>query len=116
MARNIGAEVTERLATIFFHHPKSRDCIGHDRGLGIFRQGQLVERSLTHQLEQILLQRVIDFLENFPGGAAGLGERLAHADCLAPLPRKNKCTHMNPHCYICRVNYARLSGHASAAA
>ena len=101
VAGDIAAQIFQRLAAVFFHDPQGRDGIGHDRRLRIFGQGQFFGRAFAHQLEQILLQRVIDFLENFAGGAAGLGKRLAHADRLAALSRKNKCAHDHPHCKIC---------------
>ena len=42
-------------------------------------------------LRQLLRQRVVDFLEDFARGRERIGQRLAHADGLAALPRKNEC-------------------------
>ncbi len=43
--------------------------------------------------EQALRERVVDFLENLASGNERIGERLAHADRLATLSRKDECTH-----------------------
>ena len=77
-----------------FQHAQRCNCIGHDRGLGIFRKSQLIFRAFGHQAEKLLPQRIVDFFENLPGNHAGIGQRLAHADRLATLPRKNECAHL----------------------
>jgi len=97
VARDIAAQILQRLAAVLFHDPQGRNRVGHDSRLRILGQGQFVGGPLAHQLEQTLLQRVIDFLENFASGAARFGKRLAHADRLAALSRKNKCAHDDPH-------------------
>jgi hypothetical protein len=38
--------------------------------------------------------RLVHLLEQVAGDAAGLGERLAHADRLAPLAGKDECAHI----------------------
>ncbi len=63
---------------------------GHEGGLGVGRQGQLVRRPLPHQGGELLRQRGIDLLEHRPCLREGLGEGLAHADRLAALPRKDE--------------------------
>ena len=42
---------------------------------------------------QLLAERLVHLLEHGAGLPARLGERLAHADRLAPLPRKDECAH-----------------------
>ena len=60
----------------------------HDRRLGIFGELELVLRPVPHQPEQVLAERLIDFVENVVRGSARFGERGAHADRLAALPGK----------------------------
>ena len=73
----------------------------HDRRLRILRQLQLIVRTFAHQPEQVLAQRLVDFVENVLRGSARLRERRAHADRLAALPRKNECAHRSPCWYGC---------------
>ena len=85
--------------------------IRHDRRLGIFGELELVLRTVPHQTEQVLAERLIDFMENIVRGSACLGERGAHADRLAALSRKNECAHFRP----CYEPPGRLSRHAAIA-
>jgi hypothetical protein len=80
------------------HRPKHCDGMRHDCGLRIFGKLQLVVGPFAHQPEEMLVQRFVDFVEHVPCGAAGLGERCAHAGCLTALPRENECAHLSP-CY-----------------
>ena len=52
------------------------DRIRHDRRLGIFGQHQLRLRPFAHQAEQVLAQRLVDFLETSRATGDGGGERL----------------------------------------
>ena len=81
-------------STLHFQNTQGRDGIGHDRGLGIFGQRQVGLRPAAHQPEQALPQRVVDFLKHLARNRARLGQRLAHADSLAALPRKDECPHV----------------------
>jgi hypothetical protein len=85
--------VGQRDAAFLFQHAQHGDGMGHDRGLGVLGQGQRLVGPLRHDLEQLLAQRVVDFLEHFARGGAGGGEFGAHAHLLAALPRKNECPH-----------------------
>ena len=68
----------------------------HDRRLRIFGELELVVRPFAHQPEQVLAERLVDLVEHVLRGPARLGERGAHADRLAALPRKNECAHRQP--------------------
>ena len=81
-------------AALFFQHPQGRNCIRHNRGLCVFGQRQVAFRPFAHQLEKILPQRVVNLLKHGARGDACFGERLAHANGLAALSRKNECAHM----------------------
>jgi len=70
-----------------------RHRIGHDRRLGVLGQHQLFGRALTHQPRQILAQRLVRLLEDGACLPARPGQRRAHADRLAPLPREDECAH-----------------------
>ena len=63
----------------------------HDGRLRIFREQELIIRSLPHQAGEILLQGFVHFLEQFAGGGERLSQRLAHADGLASLAGKDEC-------------------------
>src|SRR5690606_38743402 len=77
-------------------YPQRRDRIRHDRGLGVLGEGQFVLRPLAHQLEEMLAERLVDLLKHLAGCRRSLGERLAHADRLAALTRKDECAHDKP--------------------
>ena len=63
----------------------------HQRGLRILGQRQPVGRAVPHDGGELLAQRFIDFVEHVAGGGKIVRKRLAHADGLAALARKNKC-------------------------
>ena len=87
--------VRERKAAFLFEHAQHGNGIGHDRGLGIGGERQRILGPAGHQREEVLLQRIIDFLKHFARGGAGGGKLCPHTDFLTALPRKNKCPH---HC------------------
>ena len=60
------------------------------RRLGVLGQGQILDRAVPHQLAELLLQGVVDFLEHRASGREGDGELGAHADGLAALAGKEK--------------------------
>src|SRR3546814_16457870 len=45
---------------VLLEHPERRDRVGHDRGLRILGQRQVVGRPFAHQPEQILAERLLD--------------------------------------------------------
>ena len=57
---------------------------------------QLLLRPFAHQPEEVLAERLVDLVEHVARGAAGLGQRGAHADRLAALSRKKECAHLVP--------------------
>ena len=75
----------------------------HDRGLGVFGEGQIAFRAFPHQPRQLLRQRVIDFLEDFARRRERIGQGLAHADGLAALSGKNECA---SHCGGRQIKHA----------
>ena len=96
MARDIICLFRQAQAAFLFKDAQGRNGIGHDGRLGIFGERQLIFRAFGHQAEQRLAQRLIDFLKHLPRNGTGIGQRLAHADGLAALTRKNKCAHRSP--------------------
>src|SRR3569623_480312 len=85
--------VGEAIAAFLLEHAQHRDGIGHDRGLRIGSELELVLGTLGHQLREALSKRLVDFLEDFAGGGAGGGKRGAHADRLAALPGEDESAH-----------------------
>ena len=69
------------------HHGKAH---GHQGGLGVGRECQIVGRTLPDDGRELLGQRFVDLVEHGPGLRKGFGERLAHPDGLTALPRKDK--------------------------
>jgi hypothetical protein len=51
---------------------------------------------LADQVGQVLLQRLIDFLEDLARNRKGVGQRLTHADGLGSLSRKNERVFHDP--------------------
>src|SRR3546814_19935780 len=49
-----------------------------DRWLGILSESQIAVWSFTHNTEEMLAQRIINFLKNLPCGGTGFCKRLAH--------------------------------------
>src|SRR5689334_19001502 len=70
----------------------------HDCGLRVLGKLELVVRPLAPQPEQILAERLVDLVEHVLRAPARPGQRGAHPDRLAALPRKNECAHRDP-CY-----------------
>ena len=70
--------------------------MGHDRGLGIFREPQVIVRPIAHEAEEVLAERLVDLREHVSRCAARFGQRGAHADRLAALSRKKECAHLGP--------------------
>ncbi|MNE54525.1 hypothetical protein D3C80_1493080 [compost metagenome] len=77
-------------AELDLQHPRRRRRDGHQGRLGVFGQGQLVFRAFAHQVEQLLVQRVVDLGEDVACAGEGLGESCAHADALAALTGEEK--------------------------
>ena len=94
MARDEIAFLRKADAAFGFEHAQSRNGICHNRRLGIFGQRKLAFGAITHQPEQMLAKRFVDFLKHRAGGGAGVGERFAHANRLAALSWKYKCAHI----------------------
>ena len=87
------ARILQLHAEVLLQHAQRGDGIGHDRGLSIGRQREFGIRPFAHQREQLLVQRVVDFLKGLARGGAGFGEVGTHADLLAPLPGEDESSH-----------------------
>jgi hypothetical protein len=61
---------------------------GHQCRLGVLGERKLVGGALPHDRGEGLGQRRIDFLEYGARGCKRLGQRFAHTDRLAALPRE----------------------------
>ncbi len=94
VARDEIGLVAQTNAAFLFEHAQHGDGVGHDRGLGICGEGQLVLGAFRHQLRQLLAERLVDFLENFTRMRARGGERTAHADGLAALSGEDERAHL----------------------
>jgi len=63
---------------------------GHQGGLGVLGQRQLVLGPLAHQDRQLLAQRLVDLGIDLAGRGEGVGQGRAHADRLAALSGEQK--------------------------
>src|SRR5580765_6306050 len=64
-----------------------RRTVREDRRLGVLRRGQLLFRSLEHQLRQRDAERFVDRAEDVARRRKSLRQIFAHADFLRALPR-----------------------------
>ncbi|GAA3907742.1 hypothetical protein GCM10022276_27700 [Sphingomonas limnosediminicola] len=83
-------------ATVFREGAEYGDRMRHNRGLRIFSELQLIVGAIAHEAKQVLAERFVDFLKHVLRGPARLGERCAHTNGLAALPRKNESAHLTP--------------------
>ena len=90
VSRDIG-KADRHIARLPLERAEHRDRVGHDRGLRVLGQLQLVCRTFGHQLEQVLAERLVDLFEHRARLGARFGQGLAHADLLTALSRKNEC-------------------------
>ena len=72
---------------LHLHPPRAqgRDCICHNRGLGVGGQRQLVRRPLAHDPGEVEAQRIVHLLPHCARGGLRIHQRRAHADRLAAL-------------------------------
>lgn len=80
-----------------FENADDGDRDGHQRRLGVRRQGQRVLRTIEHDVRKLFTERLIDLLENGAGFGKILGEILAHADGLTALTGKSES---NGHSHV----------------
>jgi hypothetical protein len=73
-------------------HPNDCHARGHNRGLRIFGQDKIIVRSFPHQFAEPLPEGFVNLLKNVACCWERLGKGLAHANRLAALPRKDKCS------------------------
>src|SRR3546814_2572855 len=71
----------------------SSDVCSSDLWLGILSESQIAVWSFTQNTEEMLAQRIINFLKYLPCGGTGFCKRLAHTHGLTALPWKNKSPH-----------------------
>ena len=83
----IALQVETRLG---LEHADRGEADRHQRRLGIARQRQLVLRPSKMIAESFSPERLVDLLENRARRGKRIGQRLAHADGLAPLAGKDE--------------------------
>jgi hypothetical protein len=77
-------------AAFLLQHAQHGHRVRHQRGLGVLGQNEFFGRAFEHQLGQLLLQGLVDFLEHLPRHGEGGGEVATHADGLAALAREDE--------------------------
>src|SRR3546814_7148624 len=93
MASNEIRLIGQTNAAFLLQHPQRRNGVRHDRWLGILSESQIAVWSFTQNTEEMLAQRIINFLKYLPCGGTGFCKRLAHTHGLTALPWKNKSPH-----------------------
>ncbi len=90
-ATNLTSRLRSRPASVS-SDPKRRERHRHQRRLGILGRASASPTAPPRiTCDELLAERLVDFGENRArGGANALGQRLAHADGLAALARKNQ--------------------------
>ena len=73
---------------------------GHERGLGVLGERQLVLLAVPDDVGQLDPQRLVDLVEHGAGCGISLGKVTPHADGLCPLSRKNECAGHVPSRFI----------------
>ena len=91
MAGDILDLVGEPEALLILEHAHHRKRNRHQGRLGVLGQRQGVERTIEHDLGQLLAERGVDLIEHGAGRGVRLGELGAHADGLTALPGKDEC-------------------------
>ena len=100
MPGHAAGDIGQLHAALLLQHAQHGHGQRHDRRLGVFGEHQLIRRAVFHEREQLLAERVVDFLEQFAGMGAGGGQVCAHADLLAALSGENECAHRSS-CSLC---------------
>jgi len=77
-------------AELDLQHPRRCGGYRHQGRLSVLGQGQLVFRAFAHQVEQLLVQRVVDLGEDLAGAGEGVRQCSAHANALAALSGEEK--------------------------
>ena len=77
-------------------HAHRRQRHRHQRRLRILGQRHAFGRAFPHDGRELVAERRVDLVEDGARRGEGLGQRLAHADRLAALPRKHECDR-HPH-------------------
>src|SRR3546814_8220697 len=71
MASNEIRLIGQTNAAFLLKHPQRRNGVRHDRWLGILSESQIAVWSLTQNTEEMLAQRIINFLKYLPCGGTG---------------------------------------------
>ena len=71
--------------------PQRREAHRHQRRLGVARARQRILRPLEDDRGELLAERLVDLVEDRARRRNRVGQRLAHADGLAPLAGEKKC-------------------------
>ena len=96
MAGDVARQAGQRLAAVLLQDAHDGDADRHQRRLGVLGQDQLGFGPFPHQFRQILLQRLVDLVEDVPGGGKGPGQVGPHADSLGSLSRKDESATHGP--------------------
>src|SRR5205085_10029512 len=81
-------------ACLSLQHAHDRERHRHQGGLSILGQGEPLGRAFPDDLAELLTQSRVNLCKHLAGRGKCLGKRLAHADDLASLTRKNEsCRH-----------------------
>src|SRR3546814_11740688 len=67
---------TTLFRSFLLQHPQRRNGVRHDRWLGILSESQIAVWSFTQNTEEMLAQRIINFLKYLPCGGTGFCKRL----------------------------------------
>jgi hypothetical protein len=91
-------------ASLGLKHARHGEADGHESRLRVGGEREIGLRALKHQRRELLAERLVHFGEDGARRRESLGQRLAHADRLRPLPRKHES---HGHLRSLRQNQAR---------
>lgn len=89
MAGDVG-DLGLQIQPLGFENADNGDRDGHQRRLGVRRQGQRILGTVEHDVRKLFTECLIDLFENGAGFREILGEIPAHADGLAALTGKSE--------------------------
>jgi hypothetical protein len=90
VAGEVGGVAREHQAGLGLERAQGGEARRHERRLRVGGEGQRVRRPLEDGGGQRLAERLVDLGEDGARRGVAFGERPAHADRLAPLPRKDE--------------------------
>ncbi len=90
MTGDEGRLVRESEVTFLFEGADNCKADGHDRGLRVLGERQILLRTFPHQLREVLAERLVHLAEDFARRSERLREFAAHSDRLRSLSRKGE--------------------------